>query len=125
MKTGRLTRRQFAVSLAALTSGMLTAPGVISTPQEPTGFPAVSPEPRHRESSRPSSHLQVLSGVFWNAASAAVGKATYISLVSESPSSVLSKAMAQAASVVNHYDFGIANFDADAIPALSFRWSFI
>src|SRR5579863_5046194 len=42
LKRGRLTRRQFAVSLAALTSGMLATPGALAAPPEPTGFPAVS-----------------------------------------------------------------------------------
>jgi hypothetical protein len=42
LERGELTRRQFAVSLAALAAGSLAAPGALAAPPTPAGFRAVS-----------------------------------------------------------------------------------
>ena len=42
LECGRLTRREFAVSLAALAVGACAAPGALASPPAPAGFRAVS-----------------------------------------------------------------------------------
>jgi hypothetical protein len=42
LERGKLTRRQFAVSLATLAAGSLAAPAVLAVPPVPAGFPAIS-----------------------------------------------------------------------------------
>src|ERR1700749_1585098 len=42
LECGKLTRRQFAVSLATLAAGAFAAPGALASPPAPTGFRAVS-----------------------------------------------------------------------------------
>jgi hypothetical protein len=42
LERGRLTRRQFAVSLATLAAGAFAAPGALASAPEPSGFRAVS-----------------------------------------------------------------------------------
>jgi glyoxalase/bleomycin resistance protein/dioxygenase superfamily protein len=42
LEHGKLTRRQFAVSIATLAAGSLAAPGALAAPLPPAGFPAVS-----------------------------------------------------------------------------------
>jgi hypothetical protein len=42
LERGKLTRRQFSVSIAALAAGALAAPGALADPPAPAGFRAVS-----------------------------------------------------------------------------------
>src|SRR5882724_9200238 len=42
LERGKLTRRQFAVSIAILAAGSLAAPGTLAAPPAPAGFRAVS-----------------------------------------------------------------------------------
>ena len=42
LECGKLTRRQFAVSLATLAAGAFSAPGALASPPAPAGFRAVS-----------------------------------------------------------------------------------
>ena len=42
LECGKLTRRQFAVSLATLAASAFAAPGALASPPKPTGFRAVS-----------------------------------------------------------------------------------
>ena len=67
LERGKLTRRQFAVSIATLAAGSLAAPGALAAPPEPTGFPAISLN--HITVKVPDllSHPKVLSGVLGNA----------------------------------------------------------
>jgi hypothetical protein len=42
LERGKLTRRQFAFSLASVAAATLAAPSAIAAPESPTGFRAVS-----------------------------------------------------------------------------------
>jgi catechol 2,3-dioxygenase-like lactoylglutathione lyase family enzyme len=114
VKCGRLTRRQFAVSLAALTSGVLATPGALAAPQEPTGFAAVSLNHvtvKVPDLHRTSRFYQEFFGMPLRQQSAT----THILGVGKSFFGI--EQGDDQAATVNHYDFGIANFDADAIRA--------
>ena len=114
LECGKLTRRQFAVSLAALTAGAFAAPAALATPPAPIGFRAVSlnhvtvrvPD-LHRTSQfyqeffrmplrqqSPTVHILAVGSGFFG-----IEQGT-----SQTPT-------------VDHYDFGIENFDADAVRA--------
>jgi len=114
VKRGRLTRRQFAISLAALTAGSLAAPGALVAPPEPTGFPAISLNHitvKVPDLHRTSKFYQEFFGMPLRQQSATthilgVGKSFFgIEQGDNQPASV------------NHFDFGIENFNADAIRA--------
>ncbi len=48
LERGKLTRRQFAVSLATLAAGSFAAPGALASPPAPDRLPRGQLEPRHR-----------------------------------------------------------------------------
>jgi len=114
VRRGRLTRRQFATSLAALTASSLAAPGALAAPPEPTGFPAISLNHitvKVPDLHRTSKFYQEFFGMPLRQQSATthilgVGKSFFgIEQGDNQPASV------------NHFDFGIENFNADAIRA--------
>jgi catechol 2,3-dioxygenase-like lactoylglutathione lyase family enzyme len=114
LKRGRLTRRQFAVSLAALTTGMLAIPGALAASPEPTGFPAISLNHvtvKVPDLHRTSRFYQEFFGMPLRQQSAT----THILGVGKSFFGI-EQGDGQPATV-NHYDFGIANFNADAMRA--------
>jgi catechol 2,3-dioxygenase-like lactoylglutathione lyase family enzyme len=114
VRRGRLTRRQFALSLAALTAGTLTSPGALTSPPVPTGFPAISLNHitvKVPDLQRTSKFYQEFFAMPLRQQSATthilgVGKSFFgIEQGDNQPASV------------NHFDFGIENFNADAIRA--------
>jgi catechol 2,3-dioxygenase-like lactoylglutathione lyase family enzyme len=114
VKHGRLTRRQFAVSLATLTAGALATPGALAAPPELTGFSAISLNHitvKVPDLHRTSKFYQEFFGMPLRQQSATthilgVGKSFFgIEQGDNQPASV------------NHFDFGIENFNADAIRA--------
>ena len=113
LESGKLTRRQFAVSIATLASGSLAAPGALAAPA-PAGFRAVSVNHitvKVPDLHRTSKFYQEFFGMALRQQSATthilgVGKSFFgIEQGDNQPASV------------NHYDFGIENFSADAIRA--------
>ena len=114
LERGRLTRRQFAVSIATLAAGSLAAPGALAAPLAPAGFRAVSVNHitvKVPDLHRTSKFYQEFFGMPLRQQSATthilgVGKSFFgIEQGDNQPASV------------NHYDFGIENFNADAIRA--------
>ncbi len=114
VKRGRLTRRQFTTSLAALTAGALATPAALAAPPEPTGFPAISLNHvtvKVPDLHRTSKFYQEFFGMPLRQQSATthilgVGKSFFgIEQGDNQPASV------------NHFDFGIESFNADAIRA--------
>src|SRR5580692_11412943 len=114
VKHGRLTRRQFAISLAALTAGSFATQGAVADPREPTGFPAISLNHitvRVPDLHRTSKFYQDFFGMKLRQQSATV----HILAVG---SSFFGIEQGQgSAATVDHYDFGMANFNADAVRA--------
>ena len=51
LECGKLTRRQFAVSLATLAAGAFAAPGALAVSPGADRLPRCQPEPRHRAGS--------------------------------------------------------------------------
>ena len=114
LECGKLTRRQFAVSLATLAAGSLAAPGALAAPPAPAGFRAVSVNHitvKVPDLHRTSKFYQEFFGMPLRQQSATthilgVGKSFFgIEQGDDQPASV------------NHYDLGIENFNADAIRA--------
>jgi catechol 2,3-dioxygenase-like lactoylglutathione lyase family enzyme len=114
VKRGRLTRRQFAISVAALTAGSLATQGEPSAPQVPTGFSAISLNHitlKVPDLHRTSRFYQDFFGMPLRQQSATthilgVGKSFFgIEQGDNQPPSV------------NHFDFGIRNVNADAMRA--------
>jgi catechol 2,3-dioxygenase-like lactoylglutathione lyase family enzyme len=112
LERGKVTRRQFAVSIATLAAGSLAAPGALAAP--PEGFRAVSVNHitvKVPDLHRTSKFYQEFFGMPLRQQSATtlilgVGKSFLgIEQGDNQPASV------------NHYDFGIENFNADAIRA--------
>jgi catechol 2,3-dioxygenase-like lactoylglutathione lyase family enzyme len=114
LERGRLTRRQFAVSLATLAAGAFAAPGALASAPEPSGFRAVSLNHvtvRVPDLHRTSQFYQQFFGMPIRQQSATV----HILSVGNSFFGI-EQGTSQAATV-DHYDFGIENFDADAVRA--------
>jgi catechol 2,3-dioxygenase-like lactoylglutathione lyase family enzyme len=114
VKRGTLSRRQFAVSIAAMAAGTLATPRALATPPGPTGFPAISLNHitvKVPDLHRTSKFYQEFFGMPLRQQSAAthilgVGKSFFgIEQGDNQPASV------------NHFDFGIENFNADAVRA--------
>ncbi len=114
LERGRLSRRQFAVSLAALAASTSLAPVALATPS-PTGFRAISVNHvtvRVPDLHRTSQFYQEFFGMPLKQQSATihilgVGKSSFFGIEQDE-----SKAAA-----VSHYDFGMANFNADEVRA--------
>ena len=112
LERGKLTRRQFAVTLATLAAGSLAAPRALATP--PAGIRAVSVNHitvKVPDLHRTSKFYQEFFGMPLRQQSAT----THILGVGNSFFGI-EQGDNQPASV-NHYDFGIENFNADAIRA--------
>jgi Glyoxalase/Bleomycin resistance protein/Dioxygenase superfamily len=106
MERGKLSRRELVVSLAALAVGASTAAGATVAPAK-TGFQAVSINHvtvRVPDIHRTSQFYQEFFGMPLRQQSA-----TVLFSVSEIPFLALSKP--EGTATVNHFDFGIANFN--------------
>ena len=113
LERGRLSRRQFAVSLAALAASTSLAPVAFATPA-PTGFRAVSINHvtvRVPDLHRTSQFYQQFFGMPIRQQSATV----HILSVGNSFFGI--EQGTSQTPTVDHYDFGIENFDADAVRA--------
>src|SRR5713101_3797787 len=109
LERGRLSRRQFAVSLAALAASTSLAPVAFATPA-PTGFRAVSINHvtvRVPDLHRTSRFYQEFFGMPLKQQSATI----HILGVGESFFGIEEGDNRPAS--VNHFDFGIENFNAD------------
>src|SRR5712692_7872894 len=109
LKRGKLSRRQFAVFLAAVAAGAYAAPAALATPA-PTGFRAVSINHvtvRVPDLHRTSQFYQEFFGMPLKQQSATV----HILGVGRSFFGI-EQGESQTATV-DHYDFGIAGFNAD------------
>src|SRR5579862_2072229 len=113
LERGKLTRRQFSV-FSYPGRWLVGSPGRARSSTGAGRLPGCQCEPYHREGSRPSPHVQVLSGVLWQPLRqwsatthiVGVGKSLFgIEQGDNQPASV------------NHFDLGIENFNADAIRA--------
>jgi catechol 2,3-dioxygenase-like lactoylglutathione lyase family enzyme len=114
VKSGRLTRRQFAISLAALIAGSLAAPGEPIAPPEPMRFPAMSLN--HITIKVPDLHrTSKFYREFFGMPLRQQSATTHILGVGKSFFGI-EQGDSQPASV-DHFDFGIENFNADAMRA--------
>ena len=113
LERGKLTRRQFAVSLASLAAGASAVPGALAAPA-PTGFRAVSINHvtvRVPDLHRTSQFYQEFFGMPLKQQSATV----HILGVGDSFFGIEQGEGKSA--TVDHYDFGIADFNADEVRA--------
>jgi catechol 2,3-dioxygenase-like lactoylglutathione lyase family enzyme len=111
LEHGRMTRRQFAVSLAALAAGASTVPVALAAP---TGFRAVSINHvtvKVPDLPRTSQFYREFFGMPIKQQSATV----HILGVGDSFFGIEQGESKTA--TVDHYDFGIASFNADAVRA--------
>jgi catechol 2,3-dioxygenase-like lactoylglutathione lyase family enzyme len=114
LERGRLSRRQFAVSLAALAASASVAPVALADPA-PTGFRAVSINHvtvRVPDLHRTSQFYQEFFGMPLKQQSATihilgVGESSFFGIEQD----------ANKAAALSHYDFGMANFNADEVRA--------
>ena len=114
LERGKLTRRQFAVSLATLAAGAVAAPNTLASPPAPAGFRAVSLNHvtvRVPDLQRTSRFYQQFFGMPIRQQSATV----HILSVGNSFFGI--EQGTSQTPTVDHYDFGIENFDADAVRA--------
>ena len=114
LERGKLTRRQFAVSLATLAGGAFAAPNTLAAPPAPAGFRAVSLNHvtvRVPDLHRTSQFYQQFFGMPIRQQSATV----HILSVGNSFFGI--EQGTSQTPTVDHYDFGIENFDADAVRA--------
>src|ERR1700681_3473210 len=114
LEHGKLSRRQLAVSLAALAAGASAVPATVATPA-PTGFRAVTINHvtvRVPDLHRTSQFYQEFFGMSLKQQSATV----HILGVGESSFFGIEQDQSKTAAV-SHYDFGMANFNADEVRA--------
>src|ERR1700691_4228372 len=112
VKQGKLSRRQFALSLATLASGAFAAPGFLTAQEKPEGFRAVTLNHvtvRVPDLHRTSQFYQEFFGMPLKQQSATV----HILGVGRSFFGI-EQGTGQSPAV-DHYDFGIEHFDANAI----------
>src|SRR5580698_505706 len=112
LECGKLSRRQFAVALANLAAGAFSAPGALASPPASTGFRAVSLNHvtvRVPDLHRTSLFYQQFFGMPLRQQSATV----HILGVGNSFFGI-EQGTSQTATV-DHYDFGIENFNADQV----------
>src|ERR1700719_3737928 len=113
VKQGKLSRRQFALSLATLASGAIAAPGFLTAQEKPEGFRAVTLNHvtvRVPDLHRTSQFYQDFFGMPLKQHS----DKTHILGVGKSFFGIEQKGTP---AELDHYDFGIAGFDADAVLA--------
>jgi catechol 2,3-dioxygenase-like lactoylglutathione lyase family enzyme len=114
LERGKMTRRQFAACVASLAAGTLPLSDALAAQEKPTGFRAVSLNHitvKVSDLHRTSKFYQEFFGMPLRQQSAtthilSVGKAFF----------GIEQGASQTASV-DHFDFGIANFNADAVRA--------
>jgi catechol 2,3-dioxygenase-like lactoylglutathione lyase family enzyme len=114
VKQGKLSRRQFALSLATLASGAFAAPGFLTAQEKPVGFRAVSLNHvtvRVPDLHRTSQFYQEFFGMPLKQQSAKV----HILGVGSSFFGI--EQGEGKAATVDHFDFGIADFNADKVRA--------
>ena len=114
LESGKLNRRQFAVSLASLAAGAFASPSALASPPPATGFRAVSLNHvtvRVPDLHRTSQFYQQFFGMPIRQQSATV----HILSVGNSFFGI--EQGTSQTPTVDHYDFGIENFDADAVRA--------
>jgi catechol 2,3-dioxygenase-like lactoylglutathione lyase family enzyme len=114
LERGKLTRRQFAVTLATLAAGAVAAPSALASPPAPAGFRAVSLNHvtvRVPDLHRTSQFYQQFFGMPIRQQSATVH------ILSVGSSFFGIEQGTSQTPTVDHYDFGIENFDADAVRA--------
>lgn len=112
LERGKLTRRQFTASLAALAAGTFAAPGALAAPPAPTGFRAVSLN--HVTVKVPDLHrTSQFYREFFGMPLRQQSPTVHILGVGQSFFGIM-EGEGQPA-VVDHYDFGIADFNADDI----------
>jgi catechol 2,3-dioxygenase-like lactoylglutathione lyase family enzyme len=113
LEHGKLTRRQFAVSLAALAAGSLAAPGAPAVPSA-AGFHAVSVN--HITVKVPDLHrTSKFYQEFFEMPLRQQSATTHILGVGNSFFGIEQGDKGPAS--VNHYDFGIESFNADLVRA--------
>jgi catechol 2,3-dioxygenase-like lactoylglutathione lyase family enzyme len=114
LERGKLNRRQLAISLAALATGAYVVPSALAAPA-PTGFRAVTVNHvtvRAPDLQRTSRFYQEFFGMPLKQQSATihilgVGDSSFFGIEQDENKTA----------AVSHYDFGIANFNADEIRA--------
>src|ERR1017187_7123677 len=112
LERGKLTRRQFVVSLATLAAGSLAGPGALATPPAPADFRAVSVNHvtvRVPDLHRTSRFYQEFFGMPLKQQSATVhilGVGSSFFGIEQGNTQI---------ATVDHYDFGIENFNADEV----------
>jgi catechol 2,3-dioxygenase-like lactoylglutathione lyase family enzyme len=114
LESGKLTRRQFAISLTTLAAGAFATPATLASPSKPTEFRAVSLNHvtvRVPNLHRTSQFYQEFFGMPLRQQSATV----HILGVGDSFFGI-EQGGSQTATV-DHYDFGIASFNADEVRA--------
>src|SRR3984885_9887980 len=115
VKQGKLSRRQFTLSLATLASGAFAAPAFLTAQEKPEGFRAVTVNHvtvRVPDLHRTSQFYQEFFGMPLKQQSATI----HILGVGESSFFGIEQDETKTAAV-SHYDFGIANFNADEVRA--------
>jgi catechol 2,3-dioxygenase-like lactoylglutathione lyase family enzyme len=113
LERGKLSRRQFAVSLAAVAAGAYAAPVALATPA-PTGFRAVSIN--HVTVRVPDLHrTSQFYQEFFQMPLRQQSPAVHILSVGDSFFGIEQGESKTA--TVDHFDFGIANFNADEVRA--------
>jgi catechol 2,3-dioxygenase-like lactoylglutathione lyase family enzyme len=114
LECGKLSRRQFAVALATLAAGAFSAPGAQASSPAPAAFRAVSLNHvtvRVPDLHRTSKFYQEFFGMPIRQQSATV----HILGVGNSFFGI--EQGGNQTATVDHYDFGIANFNADEVRA--------
>jgi catechol 2,3-dioxygenase-like lactoylglutathione lyase family enzyme len=110
LEHGKLTRRQFAVSLATLAAGTIAAPGALAAQDKPTGFRAVNLNHvtvRVPDLHRTSQFYQKFFGMPLRQ------QAERVHILGVGPSFFGIEQGEGPAATVDHFDFGIADFNAD------------
>lgn len=114
LERGKLSRRQFAVSIAAFAAGSLTAPAALAAPPAPTGFRAVSLNHvtvKVPDLHRTSQFYQDFFGMPLRQ------QAPKVHILGVGSSFFGIEQGDDQTAAVNHYDFGLAGFNADAVRA--------
>jgi catechol 2,3-dioxygenase-like lactoylglutathione lyase family enzyme len=115
LERGRLTRRQFAVSVAALGAGASAVPSSIATPAQ-TGFRAISIN--HVTVRVPDLHrTSQFYQEFFKMPLKQQSPTVHILGVGDSSFFGIEQGDGKTAATVDHYDLGIADFNADEVRA--------
>jgi catechol 2,3-dioxygenase-like lactoylglutathione lyase family enzyme len=114
LERGKLTRRQFAVSLATLAAGAFASPAALASPPKPTGFRAVNLN--HVTVRVPDLHrTSQFYQEFFRMPLRQQSPTVHILGVGDSFFGI--EQGGSQTPTVDHYDFGIASFNADEVRA--------